>query len=62
MHVCFGDAPMDLIAIDIGAAPDLNEGDWVAIDYDLPRAAAASGLAQYELLTALGDRFERVWV
>ncbi len=57
-----GRVSMDLIAIDISAAPDLAEGDWVAIDYDLPRASAASGLAQYELLTALGDRFERVWV
>jgi alanine racemase len=57
-----GRVSMDLIAIDISAAPDLAEGDWVAIDYDLPRAAAASGLSQYELLTSLGDRFERVWV
>jgi alanine racemase len=57
-----GRVSMDLIAIDISAAPDLAEGDWVAIDYDLPRAAAASSLSQYELLTSLGDRFERVWV
>nr|WP_217352711.1 alanine racemase [Sphingomonas sp. ID1715] len=57
-----GRVSMDLIAIDVTAAPDLREGDWVAIDYDLPRAAAASGLAQYELLTSLGDRFERVWM
>ena len=57
-----GRVSMDLIAIDITAAPDLAEGDWVTIDYDLPRAAQASGLAQYELLTSLGDRFERVWV
>ena len=57
-----GRVSMDLIAIDLSAAPDLREGDWVAIDYDLPRAAVASGLAQYELLTSLGDRFERYWV
>jgi alanine racemase len=57
-----GRVSMDLIAIDISAAPELSEGDWVAIDYDLPRASAASGLAQYELLTALGDRLERVWI
>lgn len=56
-----GRVSMDLIAIDVTAAPDLGEGDWVTIDYDLPRASAASGLAQYELLTSLGDRFERVW-
>ncbi|MFD1612550.1 alanine racemase [Sphingomonas tabacisoli] len=57
-----GRVSMDLIAIDVTAAPDLGEGDWVAIDYDLPRASATSGIAQYELLTALGDRFERIWV
>lgn len=56
-----GRVSMDLIAIDVSAAPELGESDWVQIDYDLPRAAAASGLAQYELLTALGDRFERIW-
>lgn len=57
-----GRVSMDLIAIDISAAPDLAEGDWVAIDYDLPAAATASGLSQYELLTGLGRRFERVWI
>ena len=56
-----GRVSMDLTAIDISAAPDLAEGDWVAIDYDLPTASAASGLSQYELLTGLGDRFERIW-
>jgi len=56
-----GRVSMDLIAIDVTAAPDLAEGDWVTIEYDLPRASAVSGLSQYELLTGLGDRFERVW-
>ena len=50
---------MDLVAIDCGAAPDLREGDWVGIDYDLPTASAASGMSQYELLTGLGGRFDR---
>ena len=36
-------------------------GDWVAIDYVLPETAALSGLSQYELLTGLGDRFDRIW-
>lgn len=36
-----------------GAAQDLREGDWVALEYDLPTAAAASGVSQYELLTSL---------
>ena len=56
-----GRVSMDLTALDVGAAPDLAEGDWVAIDYALPEAAAASGMSQYELLTSLGRRYDRVW-
>lgn len=57
-----GRVSMDLIAVGCDAARDLKEGDWVEIDYDLPTAAEASGLSQYELLTTLGSRFERRWV
>jgi alanine racemase len=56
-----GRVSMDLTALRVDDAPDLAEGDWVALDYDLPRAAVQSGLSQYELLTTLGSRFERVW-
>lgn len=54
-----GRVSMDMTVIDLTAAPDLNEGDWVAVEYDLPQAAAVSGLSQYELLTGLGRRFAR---
>ncbi len=54
-----GRVSMDLVALDVSAAPDLAEGDWIAIDYDLARQSAASGLSQYELLTLLGHRFGR---
>ncbi|HET9810240.1 MAG TPA: alanine racemase C-terminal domain-containing protein, partial [Sphingomicrobium sp.] len=57
-----GRVSMDLIALGCGAATDLQEGDWVEIDYDLPTASEASGLSQYELLTTLGSRFERRWI
>ena len=57
-----GRVSMDLIAIGVDAEPELGEGDWVTLDYDLPEAAVQSSLSQYELLTALGGRFERVWV
>ena len=56
-----GRVSMDLIAVGCDSAPDLSEGDWVEIDYDLPGASRQSGLSQYELLTTLGARFERVW-
>jgi len=54
-----GRVSMDMTVIDLSAAPELVEGDWVDVDYALPAASAASGLSQYELLTLLGDRFGR---
>lgn len=54
-----GRVSMDMTVIDLSAAPDLVEGDWVEAEYALPRAAQRSGLSQYELLTLLGDRFAR---
>jgi len=63
-HICANDTTvgtMDLVTLDISAAPDLREGDWVDVEYDLPTASALTGLSQYELLTNLGTRFERIW-
>ncbi len=57
-----GRISMDLIAIDISSAPQLKEGDWASCDYDLVRASKQSGLSQYELLTGLGNRYDRIWV
>ena len=57
-----GRVSMDLIAVDVDAAKEIREGDWVEVDYDLPNASKQSGLSQYELLTTLGQRFERRWV
>lgn len=56
-----GRVSMDLITLNLNAAPELREGDWVDVDYDLPAAASLTGLSQYELLTNLGSRFARVW-
>lgn len=56
-----GRVSMDLVAVSVDAAPDVAEGDWLAIDFDLPAAAAQSGLSQYELLTTLGRRYQRSW-
>jgi alanine racemase len=54
-----GRVSMDLTAIDLSHAPQVREGDWLGVDYDLPQAAAQSGLSQYELLTLLHRRFAR---
>ena len=56
-----GRVSMDLVALDCSAAPDLAEGGWVTMDYDLPTASAASGLSQYELLTGFSQRLEQSW-
>lgn len=57
-----GRVSMDLVTADVTALIDIGEGDWIDVDYDLTQAAALTGLSQYELLTNLGQRFERVWV
>jgi alanine racemase len=56
-----GRVSMDLVILDVSAAPELQEGDWVDMDYDLPFLSMMSGLSQYELLTGLGTRFDRCW-
>ena len=56
-----GRVSMDLTAVRVDAAPDIAEGDWLELDFDLPRAAQQSGLSQYELLTTMGSRYARVW-
>ena len=57
-HRVLGRVSMDLTAIDVTGA-DIAEGDWVEVDFDLPSAALATGLSQYELLTGLGHRYQR---
>lgn len=54
-----GRVSMDLIVADVTAA-DIGEGDWVGLDFDLARAAAAAGRSEYELLTGLGHRYARL--
>jgi alanine racemase len=56
-----GRVSMDLTMVCVDAAPELAEGEWVEIDFDLPTAAAQSGMSQYELLTMLGARHRRLW-
>ena len=55
-----GRVSMDLVALDVSGA-GVGEGDWVRLAFDLPEAARFSGMSQYELLTGLGQRLQRVW-
>ncbi len=56
-----GRVSMDLVALAVPAGCPLGEGGWVAVDYDLALASRQSGLSPYELLTGLGQRFDRRW-
>lgn len=56
-----GRVSMDLIALDLTSAPTLDAGDWVTLTFDLAQAAVQTGLSQYELLTGLSTRADRVW-
>ncbi len=55
-----GRVSMDLVAVDVTGAV-VTEGDWLRLDFDLARVAAATGRLQYELLTGLGHRYDRVY-
>ncbi|AZI37854.1 alanine racemase [Caenibius tardaugens NBRC 16725] len=55
-----GRISMDMVIVDLAAMPSLREGDWIEVPYDLPEAAQVAGLTQYELLTILGQRFQRL--
>lgn len=52
-----GKVSMDMIVVDLAAAPGLAEGDWIELPYDLADAARQTALSAYELLTLLGKRF-----
>ena len=56
-----GRVSMDLAAFDVTDAPALAEGDWLDIPFDPETMASLSGRTSYELLVALGQRFDRVW-
>ena len=57
-----GRISMDLTTVDVSAAPAIAEGDWLPLDFALAEASRVSGMSQYELLTSLGSRFDRVWL
>ncbi len=54
-----GKVSMDMIVVDLTNAPNAKEGDWLEVPYHPPEASAKSGLSQYELLTILGNRFQK---
>ncbi len=51
-----GKVSMDMVVADLSNAPNLGEGDWVNVPFDLPHVAQQSSVSQYELLTMIGRR------
>jgi alanine racemase len=59
-----GRVSMDMMTLDISAAPQLLPGDWVELigpHMSLVAASAKSNLSEYELLTSLGPRYQRIY-
>lgn len=56
-----GRVSMDLVTLDVSTNPDLKEGDWVDMEFDLGFISMINDVSQYELLTGLGGRFDRIW-
>lgn len=51
-----GKVSMDMVVVDLAAAPDLVAGDWLTVPWDINHAAQQSVLSPYELLTVIGGR------
>lgn len=54
-----GKVSMDMMVVDLTDASEVGEGDWIELPYSLPDAAQQTSVSQYELLTVLGNRFQR---
>jgi len=52
-----GKVSMDMVVVDCSEMPDVQEGDWLQVPFELQETALRCGLSQYELLTSLGHRF-----
>lgn len=51
-----GKVSMDMVVVDLSAAPDLGAGDWLSVPWNIADAAQQNTLSQYEMLTVIGRR------
>lgn len=51
-----GKVSMDMVVVDLAAAPDAAAGDWLEVPWNIADAAQQSGLSAYEMLTVIGAR------
>lgn len=54
-----GKVSMDMVVVDLSAAPDLVAGDWLGVPWDVTDCAQQNILSPYELLTTIGQRLRR---
>jgi alanine racemase len=54
-----GKVSMDMVVVDLAAAPDCVAGDWVSVPWDINVAALQNGLSPYEMLTSIGQRLRK---
>jgi alanine racemase len=51
-----GKVSMDMVVVDLAAAPGLAAGDWLDVPWGIADAAQQNALSAYELLTTIGPR------
>jgi alanine racemase len=51
-----GKVSMDMVVVDLSAAPDLAAGDWLTVPWNIADAAQQNDLSPYEMLTVIGRR------
>lgn len=54
-----GKVSMDMVVVDLTAAPDCAAGDWLEVPWNIADAAQQTALSAYELLTTIGTRLRR---
>ena len=54
-----GKVSMDMVLVDLSAAPDLVAGDWLDVPWNIADAAQQNVLSPYEMLTVIGGRMRR---
>src|SRR3546814_14071612 len=54
-----GRVSMDLLIIDLTAMPELEEGDWVTLDYEIGRASCRERVCQYVSISVVAGSLKK---
>ena len=54
-----GKVSMDMVVVDLAAAPDIGAGDWLQVPWNIADAAQQNSVSAYEMLTTIGLRLRR---